>query len=90
MSHKSASCYFIQIFVDNAKRLSILEQEGKHFDSPESAKSIESFVKTYSLQLDELLEPDITKYKNFNEFFYRCALLPSSVAVTVLQRDSFC
>ena len=54
------------------------EQEGKQFDSPESAKSIESFVKTYSLHLDELLEPDITKYKTFNEFFYRCVGLSSS------------
>jgi phosphatidylserine decarboxylase len=26
---------------------------------------------TYSLQTDELLEPDISKYKTFNEFFYR-------------------
>jgi len=28
-------------------------------------------VKTYSIPLDELLEPDITKYKTFNEFFHR-------------------
>ena len=47
------------------------EQEGKQFDSPASAASIPAFVKTYSLNLDELLEPDITKYKTFNEFFYR-------------------
>jgi len=46
-------------------------KEGKHFDSPASAKSIASFVKTYDLKLDELLEPDISKYKTFNEFFYR-------------------
>jgi phosphatidylserine decarboxylase len=41
------------------------------FDGAESVESILPFVKTYSLQLDELLEPDTTKYKNFNEFFYR-------------------
>lgn len=56
--------------VENLLRAQSIK-EGKHFDSPESAKSIESFVKTYSLSLDELLEPDITKYKTFNEFFSR-------------------
>jgi len=44
---------------------------GKHDDSPKSAKDIAGFVKTYSLSLDELAEPDISKYKTFNEFFYR-------------------
>lgn len=46
-------------------------QEGKIYDSPESVKSIPSFVKTYSLNLDELLQPDLSAYKNFNEFFSR-------------------
>jgi len=46
-------------------------KEGKLYDSPESTKSIPSFIATYSLETSELLEPDITKYKNFNEFFSR-------------------
>jgi len=46
-------------------------KQGKQFDNPESAESIEHFVKTYSLQLDELLQPDLSQYKTFNEFFYR-------------------
>ncbi|KAI0363383.1 hypothetical protein BV20DRAFT_975737 [Pilatotrama ljubarskyi] len=47
------------------------ERQGKIYDSPESVKSIPSFVQTYSIGLDELEEPDMTKYKTFNEFFYR-------------------
>ncbi|KAF8216449.1 phosphatidylserine decarboxylase-domain-containing protein [Mycena galopus ATCC 62051] len=46
-------------------------KEGKHFDSPESTANIPSFISTYSLDLNELLEPDPTKYKTFNEFFSR-------------------
>ncbi|KAJ7115920.1 phosphatidylserine decarboxylase-domain-containing protein [Mycena epipterygia] len=46
-------------------------KEGKLYDSPESTASIPSFIATYSLETSELLEPDITKYKNFNEFFSR-------------------
>ncbi|RPD58078.1 hypothetical protein L226DRAFT_547010 [Lentinus tigrinus ALCF2SS1-7] len=46
-------------------------RQGKVYDSPESVKSIPSFIKTYSIGLDELEQPDISKYKTFNEFFYR-------------------
>ncbi|KAJ7760510.1 phosphatidylserine decarboxylase-domain-containing protein [Mycena metata] len=46
-------------------------KEGKVYDSPESVKSIPSFIATYSLDTAELLETDITKYKTFNEFFSR-------------------
>lgn len=49
----------------------MLLKEGKLFDSPESKKNIASFVKTYNLQLGELLEPDLDKYATMNEFFYR-------------------
>ncbi|KAF9926366.1 hypothetical protein FBU30_004030 [Linnemannia zychae] len=45
--------------------------QGKHFDNPISVKHIHPFIKTYRLDLTELLEPDPTKYKTFNEFFYR-------------------
>jgi len=46
-------------------------KQGKIYDSPQSVKSIPSFIKTYSIEVDELLEPDIRKYKTFNEFFSR-------------------
>ncbi|KAI0359442.1 hypothetical protein OH77DRAFT_1419944 [Trametes cingulata] len=46
-------------------------RQGKIYDSPESVKSIPSFIQTYSISLDELEQPDISKYKTFNEFFYR-------------------
>ncbi|KAJ6591617.1 phosphatidylserine decarboxylase-domain-containing protein [Mycena vulgaris] len=46
-------------------------KEGKLYDSPDSAASIPSFIATYSLETSELLEPDITKYRTFNEFFSR-------------------
>ncbi|KAF7308810.1 hypothetical protein MKEN_01080600 [Mycena kentingensis (nom. inval.)] len=41
------------------------------YDSSESVESIPSFVATYELSTDELLEPDLTKYPNFNAFFSR-------------------
>ncbi|KAM5545233.1 hypothetical protein V8D89_001344 [Ganoderma adspersum] len=46
-------------------------RQGKVYDSPESVKSIPSFIQTYTISLDELEQPDITKYKCFNDFFYR-------------------
>lgn len=49
-------------------------KQGKLFDQELGAyEHIESFVKTYQLEssLDQLLEPDLTKYRTFNEFFYR-------------------
>ncbi|KAI0628430.1 phosphatidylserine decarboxylase-domain-containing protein [Trametes polyzona] len=51
------------------KDLSI--RQGKIYDSPESVKAIPSFIHTYSIALDELEQPDITKYACFNDFFYR-------------------
>ncbi|KAF8924470.1 hypothetical protein BGZ58_001763 [Dissophora ornata] len=45
--------------------------QGKHFDAPESVAQIDHFIKTYKLDLSELLLPDIKDYKTFNEFFYR-------------------
>ncbi|KAJ3503090.1 hypothetical protein NLJ89_g8589 [Agrocybe chaxingu] len=46
-------------------------KQGKIYDDPKSVHSIPSFVETYSIQLDELLEPDVGKYGCFNEFFFR-------------------
>ncbi|KAG0373378.1 hypothetical protein BGX24_011776 [Mortierella sp. AD032] len=45
--------------------------QGRNFDAPESVAQIQYFIKTYRLDLSELLEPDVSKYRNFNEFFYR-------------------
>ena len=46
-------------------------QQGKVYDSAESVKSIPSFIETYAIKTEELLEPNIKAYKTFNEFFYR-------------------
>ena len=46
-------------------------REGRIYDSPESVKNIPSFISTYKIALDELLDPDIQHYATFNEFFYR-------------------
>ncbi|KAF8930124.1 hypothetical protein BGZ47_000735 [Haplosporangium gracile] len=45
--------------------------QGRNFDAPESVAQIQHFIKTYKLDLSELLEPDVSKYTNFNQFFYR-------------------
>ncbi|KAG0218119.1 hypothetical protein BGX33_008503 [Mortierella sp. NVP41] len=47
------------------------QTQGRHFDDPASVSHIKPFINTYKLDLTELLEPDTTKYKTFNEFFYR-------------------
>jgi len=44
---------------------------GEAFDEPKSRKHIPAFVKMYDINLDELLQPNISKYFTFNEFFYR-------------------
>ncbi|KII87243.1 hypothetical protein PLICRDRAFT_55231 [Plicaturopsis crispa FD-325 SS-3] len=46
-------------------------KQGKIYDDPESVKSIASFAKLYEIQTDDLLVPDLSAYKTFNEFFYR-------------------
>ncbi|PCH35514.1 hypothetical protein WOLCODRAFT_156209 [Wolfiporia cocos MD-104 SS10] len=46
-------------------------RQGKIYDAPDSVHSIPSFIQTYSIRTDELLEPDIHKYRTFNDFFYR-------------------
>ncbi|KAF9005969.1 phosphatidylserine decarboxylase-domain-containing protein [Cyathus striatus] len=46
-------------------------KQGKIYDNPESVASIPSFMEIYSIQADELLEQDISKYKCFNDFFCR-------------------
>ena len=44
---------------------------GEAFDEPKSRKHIPSFVKMYQINLDELLQPNPSRYFTFNEFFYR-------------------
>ena len=44
---------------------------GKAFDDPKSYKHIPSFVKMYQIDLSELLLPEISQYRTFNEFFFR-------------------
>ncbi|CAF0739784.1 unnamed protein product [Adineta steineri] len=44
---------------------------GEAFDEPKSRKHIPAFVKMYQINLEELLEPNISMYFTFNEFFYR-------------------
>ncbi|GJJ06069.1 hypothetical protein Clacol_000258 [Clathrus columnatus] len=54
------------------KRESI--REGEIYDStdpPLVLHQITSFIATYNIRLDELLEPDISKYLSFNSFFSR-------------------
>jgi phosphatidylserine decarboxylase len=51
--------------------LDLTQKEGATFDDPASVKNIPSFIKTYSIQTDELRNPDLSSYKNFNEFFFR-------------------
>ncbi|TFK39971.1 phosphatidylserine decarboxylase-domain-containing protein [Crucibulum laeve] len=65
-----------QVKILGTKRIEELLKEqsikqGQIYDSPQSVQSIPSFVETYSIQTDELLEPDISKYKSFNDFFTR-------------------
>ncbi|KAG0279656.1 hypothetical protein BGZ95_000608 [Linnemannia exigua] len=47
------------------------QTQGRHFDDPASVRHIAPFIKTYKLDLTELLEQDMSKYGTFNEFFYR-------------------
>jgi len=59
-------------------------RQGKMYDNPDPKfyiPHIQSFIKTYNIATDQLLEPDISKYKNFNAFFSR-QLKPSARLVT--------
>ncbi len=50
-----------------------LTPEGKQYDTtgPGVLPHIEAFVKAYAIPLDQLLEPDLSKYPTFNTFFSR-------------------
>lgn len=47
------------------------ERMGEASNQPQSASHISGFIKEFNLPLDDLLEPDISKYQTFNEFFSR-------------------
>ena len=49
------------------------EKMGKEYDSPASAAHIQPFIDSFDLQatLEEMVQPDPTKYRTFNEFFGR-------------------
>lgn len=49
------------------------EKMGRQYDDPASKAHIEPFIESFQLQgtLEQLLEPDPSKYANFNEFFAR-------------------
>jgi phosphatidylserine decarboxylase len=53
---------------------------GKAFDEPKSRKHIPAFVKMYQINLEELLQPNVSTYFTFNEFFYR-KLKPDARAI---------
>ncbi|KAH8110282.1 phosphatidylserine decarboxylase-domain-containing protein [Phellopilus nigrolimitatus] len=74
--------------LENMLREQSLKQ-GAIYDSPESAHSIPSFVETYKINTAELLEPDLSKYRTFNEFFYR-KLKPGARPVQNTDPNAFC
>lgn len=49
------------------------EKMGHEYDSPSSVAHIAPFLKAFNLEssMVEMVQPDPTKYKNFNEFFAR-------------------
>ena len=51
-------------------------KQGKKYDDPASASSIEGFIAFHQLDMSEVLLPT-SDFKNFNEFFYR-ALKPEA------------
>ncbi|KAJ7577445.1 phosphatidylserine decarboxylase-domain-containing protein [Mycena floridula] len=57
-------------YIEGVLRAQSIKQ-GKIYDAAVSVASIPAFVTTYSINLEELLLPDISSYKTFNEFFYR-------------------
>jgi len=54
---------------------SVSIRQGKVYDDSSDPQSvlehIQDFVKTYSINLSELEQPDLSKYPTFNEFFFR-------------------
>lgn len=74
-------CVFYSPVPDHV--LIFLYQQGKIYDSPESVKSIPSFIETYGISVDELEQPDIAKYACFNDFFYRYVLPAFALSIRV-------
>lgn len=59
------------------KTVALLEAQskkmGKQYDDPKSVDHIVPFIESFRLQesMSDMIEPDPSKYKNFNEFFAR-------------------
>ncbi|KAE8210541.1 hypothetical protein CF327_g5604 [Tilletia walkeri] len=70
---KASSLLKYDTVEDMLEKLSI--KQGKAYDDtsdPAAVKEhIMDFIKTYDVRLDELVEPDVNKYKCMNAFFYR-------------------
>lgn len=45
-------------------------KQGRKYDSPQSAKDIQSFIAFHQLNMAEVANP-VSSFKSFNEFFYR-------------------
>ncbi|EJD39850.1 hypothetical protein AURDEDRAFT_187226 [Auricularia subglabra TFB-10046 SS5] len=69
--------YEIRVLHNARIRKLLVEQsirQGKIYDSTDSdivVPHIESFIKTYDVDLEQLADPDIKSYKTINEFFSR-------------------
>ncbi|KAG1369972.1 phosphatidylserine decarboxylase proenzyme 2 [Cocos nucifera] len=66
---------------------SISEKQGRWMNSPESAKDIPKFIKSFEdqVKMDEIKHP-IDYFKTFNEFFIR-ELKPGARPITYMERD---
>lgn len=59
-----------KIILPIAKQKFISDWYGKKMDSPSSKYKIESFVKSFNIDMNEY-EKEISEFKSFNDFFYR-------------------
>jgi len=60
---------------------SLTEKQGKKYNSPESVKEIEPFIKFHELNKEEMLDK-VSSFHTFNEFFYR-KLKPTARPIAV-------
>ncbi|KAH7913058.1 phosphatidylserine decarboxylase-domain-containing protein [Hygrophoropsis aurantiaca] len=67
-------------------------REGEIYDNPQSFKSIQSFITTYQINTEELLETSVTpqNYPTFNSFFYRRLRPGARIVENVDDPNAFC
>lgn len=64
-------------FLATKRAIGLLKEQsvkmGRQYDDPASRSHIQPFIQSFGLQdsMREMVEPDPTKYQNFNEFFAR-------------------